>query len=103
MRYLIALWLNLRLDYLAWHACGTPRGIAFEKGTGTIHVDTRDIRLEWDVRMPPLSRRPRVILIVNRFSGEAEEIFAMLKPDNHGPENAYGGRSGQCAIHARKL
>jgi hypothetical protein len=72
-------------------------------GVPSIRVDTKEVRIEWEVKAKPLDRRPRIVLTVNRFSGKAFEIFVMLEKANQGPEYAYGSRHGQCEIHPRKL
>ncbi len=72
-------------------------------GTPSINVDPKEIRFEWEVKAKPLDRRPRISLIVNRFSGKAFEIFLMLEKPHQGPEYAFGSRYGQCDISPRKL
>lgn len=57
-------------------------------GTPSINVDPKEIRFEWEVKAKPLERRPRISLIVNRFSGKAFEIFLMLEKPHQGPEYA---------------
>ncbi len=72
-------------------------------GVPSIRIDAKEVRIEWEIKAKPLERRPRIVLIVNRFSGKALEIFAMLEKPNQGPEFAYGSRHGLCEIHPRKL
>jgi len=73
-------------------------------GTPSINVDDpKEIKFEWEVKAKPVERRPRIALIVNRFSGKAFEIFLMLEKPHEGPEYAYGSRNGQCDISPRKL
>ncbi|MFN3623366.1 MAG: hypothetical protein ACK4TP_04815 [Hyphomicrobium sp.] len=72
-------------------------------GVSSIRLDAKEVRVEWEIKAKPLDRRPRIVLTVNRFSGEAFEIFAMLEKPNQGPEYAYGSHRGQCGINPRKL
>jgi hypothetical protein len=47
-------------------------------GVPSIHVDVQEVRLEWQIKATARERLPTIILIINRFSGEAEEGFTML-------------------------
>jgi hypothetical protein len=72
-------------------------------GTRTIRATRKELIIEWQVKANPITRRPRVHLTVNRFSGEADLVYLMLQKDGHGPEYLYGSLTGRCEINSRKL
>ena len=68
-----------------------------------ITLSKTELKIEWQVWLQPLDRKPRIILTVNRFTGDAFEILAMLDKPNQGPEYSFGSREGRCEISERKF
>jgi hypothetical protein len=72
-------------------------------GEPTVRMEPQELRIEWRIKANPSDRWPKITLIVNRFSGQAFEIYSMLQSPNKGPEYAYWSRNGHCEIHKKKL
>jgi hypothetical protein len=67
-----------------------------------LSLSPAELELEWRINAPEI-RKPRAVLTIHRFTGDAVLILAMRDKDGSGPEYGYGGHEGRCAISDQKF
>ena len=62
-----------------------------------------ELRIEWRFWTKPLEREARVLLGIDRYTGDATLMFLMRAAENNGPVHSFGSLRGCCNANARKF